>query len=86
MSDEVRREAFEIGVLLVNAVHRGTNGRRVSALLTKGERIRFDNNDYCSLVDSNAWCSLPSGNTHSDRGDYCVFASSWRKPRARGLP
>jgi hypothetical protein len=46
-------------------------------LLTKGERIHFDD---C--------CSLPSGNTRSDRAagrDCCVFASSWRKPRARGL-
>ena len=54
--------------------------QRNMPLITKGARIRFDNND-CR--------SLPSENTHSDRGagrDYCVFASSRRRPRARGIP
>jgi hypothetical protein len=54
-------------------------------VLTKREHSRFDSNDCYSLADNNDSRSLVTGNTRFDRGvgrDCCVFATSWRNPRA----
>jgi transposase InsO family protein len=56
-------------------------------LAAAGVRISMDGRGRWMDNVFNDWCTLSSGNNRSDPGaGHCVFASSWRRLRALGLP